>query len=1528
MPLGEFSVMLRPVIWAWKKAAARIARYKAGKAALRGENLADLNSLGQVVARELRNLAARGDCPAGVSLAPYRNWLKDEGNLANFVKVLITNAGGEPDVAGQAQRELLASYEALTRNTKTAPVDLVNKVTSYIVGQLQATNAGRQYFQLALNLWAAAQTYKANHATQDFPGDADLRRIRSTAAAIVEAAKRSWKMPCFVAPLRLETLEREEGHDPRVATLTDIFEAAKSGRHVILFGSGGIGKTTLLLELATSLLELPHLIPIFVDAAVWGRAGVGLFEHIAGLPEGQANGVSAAELTKLAISGHLVVLVNGWNEMSAASKLVCREALVHLTTTAARLGVLVVSRSPNDSATLLNSREFEVRGLAWEGQAAIVHAELGAERAAPVLDALARDTSLRHASRSPLILRGVIASAKRGVVSSSSVFDLLGAAVHAFEEDDQRSLMLSSAPLDGHQHAYLEELACVLTGQLTTTCSRATALQAINSAAGRLVEQRLIARIPNTNAVFEVLTAHHLLHYQGDGVRFAHQRFQEYFAATRLLRECTDRVDPMPQLPDAVNQPAWEDAVVLVAGKLKGEASHASARLHLVRAAAILDIGFACDLAGACGFNEADDAEMHHAIVERLSALAASPLHEVRDLGIAYQIASRLPAFADRLWPLIESGAQQVRLTTHRLNGAPLTIKQLGPNSSQRVAAWTSERRAEFLHEIAENPDNYEFVAALAQGDPEPTVRAAAISALFWNFPASDVPLRAWLNAPEVVQTEHQVVSMVRYALEGGHADAAVRARLKVLAAKDEPTDTQMHLAIAFPDEIGPRSLEATFARLRDVNRQGEDEPLLAIAKRIAPDRLLQMAQELVMSTRLLPDWVAECLREGPPDVKHSLVEQAWASILAQDICNLRVEVLGPLANFPQVQRAVEHLLQNIDGRRALTDAERERERVIENWLSHAPDAHLLRSVMQLGMTATYPESAYLVELLLRRIGIEAGRDESRTSNLWKPSPEEVRQLVTLYVTKESPADDINCAVSIYLCGIASHAAPREFTSLVLETCTRHLDAWSAFEARIAQWSEAPRTPRPMNPNLSNYLLAALANCGPEALPELLKLLPHQSAMKFLPEAIIRLVSLPWAASERERQFSSIATDMEEGERRRGLGRVALQPDDKYQAWTDEAAKSLGARLLERVTEAEKSKATDAKWNARAAEYAVGGLAQMVSNIPSAGGREAITRALASGLMDIFGAVATVRNLLRQGVKIENASIAKGLDLLYERIATTKWFDQSSRYAMANLCELLVTAIPPALLANPPSHYLQEWRRYAYQGEIVRQLGATRSDTAWPMLVTIGREMAAKGQSSEEMMHALVDTLAPKHLDEFFALLADGTLAGCSQHGEWTIKRLAPTIAKVIQEARAAERLAQVCRGANSLLADSLAGEVLSHVPGAEDIRRAYLLNSLDTGRAVSRGCPTYNLLRESFKVEVPLGGSQYRVDSISSNTLRAQLYARAKGTGPVANGCKRMLASVERGRRDIGRPTDEPRHPAPEDGRQWTEALLNGTAD
>ena len=311
-----------------------------------------------------------------------------------------------------------------------------------------------------------------------------------------------------------------------------------------------------------------------------------------------------------------------------------------------------------------------------------------------------------------------------------------------------------------------------------------------------------------------------------------------------------------------------------------------------------------------------------------------------------------------------------------------------------------------------------------------------------------------------------------------------------------------------------------------------------------------------------LTGWVNTC-RKHRLNVRTDVFERAWTTLQGQDFKNLSGEIIGPLAGRNQTERSVASWLQYAEaGRGILTEIDHERHRKLGDLLAHAPEDDLLNVVMQRGPAASYNEAAQLVDLVLRRIGREDG--SARRAKQWLPTVDEVSQLVGLFAEKVEIAEVPQDTVRVYLCCVASHVAPVEFGSFLLDTCRRHLDAWSTFREKINQWSKRATSLRPHNPQWGLYLASALAKWGPDALPGLLELIPHPSAMEFIPEAIARIVSMPWA-SKREGLFSSVSTDIQEGENRRRLGRELRQPDDTYQHWTDEAAKALGQKLSELV---------------------------------------------------------------------------------------------------------------------------------------------------------------------------------------------------------------------------------------------------------------------------------------------------------------------------------------------------------------------------
>ena len=274
---------------------------------MQGEDLVNQGTLRGLVQKELEKLAASDNIPSGLQSDECRNWFRHSDNVGPFIEVLIARAGDRPELSQRAEERLASEYERITGETRKLAAGPIALTVSHVYGQLTATTAGKQALQLAF----AQNSVHLTPDSHQFPSDADLDRVRAMAATLLEAGKRSWKMPRFVAPLTLTAHEKQSGQEPRPTTATELSAVIKTGGHLILFGEGGIGKTTFLLDLSTTCIKDGHRIPLYVDAAVWAKTNVSLFEYLASRPSAQGNGVTSAELTTLAKAGHLVIMLNG-----------------------------------------------------------------------------------------------------------------------------------------------------------------------------------------------------------------------------------------------------------------------------------------------------------------------------------------------------------------------------------------------------------------------------------------------------------------------------------------------------------------------------------------------------------------------------------------------------------------------------------------------------------------------------------------------------------------------------------------------------------------------------------------------------------------------------------------------------------------------------------------------------------------------------------------------------------------------------------------------------------------------------------------------------------------------------------------------------------------------------------------------------------------------------------------------------------------------------------------------------------------
>lgn len=1349
-----------------------------------------------------------------------------------------------------------------------------------------------------------------------------LDRLRKIASSLLNIGRVNWNMPEFVAPLNLNIIETKKDLENHPTNIEELTKAMSIGENIIFFGEGGIGKTTFILALSDAVLTAKYpRIPFYIDAAYWANTDTEILDYIASRPEAQMYGVSTHELVKLAKAGHITLVINGWNEIPITKKSVCLDRLIQLTASIKAMNIIIATRAMNDATNLDTIKQVQVRGFTWQAQSAVIRSELDEKAANALIERLAKTTQLRHSARNPLILKGLLAQAKKGVVASLCEFDLLGAVIDEYEDDNKRQFLLAEPPLRSHHRVFLEELACHLTSTQKTTISRSEALPIISITARQLVISGQIGGQPEPSDIIDALNNRHLLHGDRQSLRFAHQRLQEYFSATKLLQACSnDNEQGITLLKEIVNQPFWEDALRLVAGKLKGEVSYAQARSKLIRITLEIDLGFACKLAGICEFSDIDDHKLYVDLVARIEALCDSQLNEVANYGLGCLIASGFNVFSERLWPLIENDNQQVRLNSYRSDEGRISLKQLGKDADKRISSWSLDSQAELLHELADNPDNYDFLVIKANQGTDVKVRAAAIAALSWNFPTSDASLKAWLRAPENVQLEHSAIQVIEYELDQEGYSSEILEKIRFVGLERLPFNLLLQLARTFPEELGKSSVNKALDQLLDQGNHDFDKPLLELVKQYTPERLKILMRQLLLSERTIPDWVKTSIQQESEDNRSDVYEAAWDILNNQDSINLCEEALGPLANRAQTLRCVLEWLSHYQDRRGKqSDEVRERNRQLGLLLANAPEEHILSVVMELGGQASYDDSSELLELVWSRIKTDDVR--SLEMNQWQPSLAATEMLITVFRNKLEEKETLQHRVIVILCSIASYVSPDYFSKFLLEGCTLHLDSWDKYNEKLKLWIKTPTRYRPSSPVLGNYLISAMGNRGIGALPDLLKLLEHPQSSNLVPECLIRILNEPWA-SKRKGISYGFGAYSKEGERRRMAGRELSQPDDTHQKITNIVARALGKNLTVLVQHLLEEKSADSdKFNERNAAYRMSELLNIVASTPSSEIIDPLMDALANGFIDIYSSVKALGSLICQGAHLEQVEVVARIESLYWEESKATWFDESKRGVMAKLCQIMYFVKPVSLLSKPLTYYLTEWQRLDTICGVIRQLGAISSDKSWDSLLYIYKNTELNQRESEELTIALTSSMGHEHFSEFLDLVESGTWFDCSIG-----RHIASKISSIIgSDAARLSAFLKSCECSASPNAMDLACEVLSLIPDYDDIRTKFGLAALDMIEVPSYSI--YSMLMKMFTNRVSLEAEwHYEIYPKAVNHLRKELYFRAKGDGHSAMTSRRLLADIETQRREIGRPADELRHPAIEDGLVWTDTLITTT--
>ena len=363
------------------------------------------------------------------------------------------------------------------------------------------------------------------------------------------------------------TLKIEGDENTPSFSISKLPLAVEVAQEVTIVAPPGTGKTTTLLQLAGHALDAGSIIPLFFGLGEWSAGSTGLLASLHKRPAFRT--ISTDDIDKLAKSGELLLLLDGWNELASSERTRLRIEIEQIRRNWPNVRIVVTTRRQLLDVPISGPR-VEIEPLSEDQQMAIADAQYGAAGRKTVDDAW-RTRGVRELIATPLYLSVLLALGSKGAIADTKE-DVLRSFVRHHEQEGGHAEALQSALFGCHAEV-LTELASQLNRIGSTTMPEADARRNVTTTAIRLREEGQIAGVMEPSAVLDALTNHHILTRSGSAVGFQHQQFQEWYAGNKVaaLMRASAGGDASARLQlraSILDQPAWEESVLFATENL------------------------------------------------------------------------------------------------------------------------------------------------------------------------------------------------------------------------------------------------------------------------------------------------------------------------------------------------------------------------------------------------------------------------------------------------------------------------------------------------------------------------------------------------------------------------------------------------------------------------------------------------------------------------------------------------------------------------------------------------------------------------------------------------------------------------------------------------------------------------------------------------------------------------------------------------------------------------------------------------